>query len=42
MNNGAGPLNAPGGFEGEPEVRPYGIGVLMTDLYGNKTYINQD
>ena len=29
-------------FEGAPEVRPYGTGVLMKDLYGNKIYINQD
>ena len=29
-------------FEGEPEVRPYGTGVLMKDLYGNRIYINQD
>jgi len=29
-------------FEGEPGVRPYGTGVLMKDLYGNKIYINQD
>jgi catechol 2,3-dioxygenase-like lactoylglutathione lyase family enzyme len=29
-------------FQGEPEVRPYGTGVLMRDLYGNKIYINQD
>ena len=29
-------------FEGEPEVRPYGTGVLMKDLFGNKIYINQD
>lgn len=29
-------------LEGEPEVRPYGTGVLMKDLYGNKIYINQD
>jgi len=29
-------------FEGEPVVRPYGTGVLMKDLYGNKIYINQD
>jgi len=28
-------------FEGEPEVRPYGTGVLMKDLFGNKIYINQ-
>jgi catechol 2,3-dioxygenase-like lactoylglutathione lyase family enzyme len=29
-------------FEGEPEVRPYGTGVLMKDLYGNKINLNQD
>jgi catechol 2,3-dioxygenase-like lactoylglutathione lyase family enzyme len=29
-------------FEGEPEVRPNGTGVLMKDLYGNKIYINQN
>jgi hypothetical protein len=29
-------------FEGEPEVRSYGIGVLMKDLYGNRIYLNQD
>jgi lactoylglutathione lyase len=29
-------------FESEPQVRPYGTGVLMKDLYGNKIYINQD
>jgi catechol 2,3-dioxygenase-like lactoylglutathione lyase family enzyme len=29
-------------FEGEPEVRQYGTGVLMKDLYGNKIYLNQD
>jgi catechol 2,3-dioxygenase-like lactoylglutathione lyase family enzyme len=28
-------------FEGEPEVRPYGTGVLMRDLYGNRIYLNQ-
>ena len=28
-------------FEGEPEVRPYGTGVLMKDLYGNRIYLNQ-
>ena len=28
-------------FEGEPEAGPYGTGVLMKDLYGNKIYINQ-
>jgi len=25
-----------------PEVRPYGTGVLMKDLYGNKIYLNRD
>jgi Glyoxalase/Bleomycin resistance protein/Dioxygenase superfamily len=29
-------------FEGEPEVHPYGTGVLMRDLYGNKIHLNQD
>jgi len=29
-------------FEGEPEVRPYGTGVLLKDLYGNRIYLNQD
>jgi catechol 2,3-dioxygenase-like lactoylglutathione lyase family enzyme len=29
-------------FEGEPESWPYGTGVLMKDLYGNKIYLNQD
>jgi hypothetical protein len=29
-------------FDGEPEVRPYGTGVLMKDLYGNRIYLNQD
>jgi catechol 2,3-dioxygenase-like lactoylglutathione lyase family enzyme len=29
-------------FDGEPEVRPYGTGVLMRDLYGNKIYLSQD
>jgi catechol 2,3-dioxygenase-like lactoylglutathione lyase family enzyme len=29
-------------FEGEPAVQPYGTGVLMKDLYGNRIYINQD
>ena len=29
-------------FDGEPEVQPFGMGVLMNDLYGNKIYINQD
>jgi len=42
LNNGARPLNAPGKFEGEPEVRPYGTAVLVKDLCGNKIYLNQD
>ena len=29
-------------FESEPVVQPYGTGVMMHDLYGNKIYINQD
>src|SRR6476620_11190030 len=29
-------------FEGEPEVRPYGIGVMMKDPYGTKIYLNED
>jgi len=29
-------------FEGEPKVMPYGTGVMMLDLYGNKIYLNQD
>ena len=29
-------------FEGEPKVMPYGTGVLLHDLYGNKIYLNQD
>jgi catechol 2,3-dioxygenase-like lactoylglutathione lyase family enzyme len=29
-------------FEGQPEVRPYGTGVVMKDLYGNKINLNQD
>jgi catechol 2,3-dioxygenase-like lactoylglutathione lyase family enzyme len=29
-------------FEGEPKVMPYGTGVVMHDLYGNKIYLNQD
>ena len=29
-------------FEGEPKVMPYGTGVMMQDLYGNKIYLNQD
>jgi predicted enzyme related to lactoylglutathione lyase len=29
-------------FQGEPKVMPYGTGVMMQDLYGNKIYLNQD
>jgi catechol 2,3-dioxygenase-like lactoylglutathione lyase family enzyme len=29
-------------FEGEPKVMPYGTGVMMLDLYGNKIYLNQE
>src|SRR5262245_3002085 len=29
-------------FDGEPETMPYGIGVTLQDLYGNKLYLNQD
>ena len=29
-------------FDSEPEVRPYGTGVLLADLYGNKIYMNQE
>jgi catechol 2,3-dioxygenase-like lactoylglutathione lyase family enzyme len=30
------------GFHGEPQVQPYGTGVLLEDLYGNKIYLNQE
>src|SRR5579862_1259199 len=26
-------------FEGEPDVQPYGTGVTLWDLYGNKIYL---
>ena len=29
-------------FDGNPNVMPYGTGVIMQDLYGNKIYLNQD
>ncbi len=29
-------------FHGEPEVRPYGTGVMLEDLYGNQVYLNQE
>jgi catechol 2,3-dioxygenase-like lactoylglutathione lyase family enzyme len=29
-------------FHGEPVVEPYGTGVTLEDLYGNKIYMNQE
>jgi len=29
-------------FLGEPVVQPYGTGVTLEDLYGNKIYLNQE
>ena len=29
-------------FHGEPSVQPYGTGVTLEDLYGNRIYINQE
>jgi hypothetical protein len=29
-------------FDGEPKTMPYGTGVLLQDLYGNKLYLNED
>ena len=29
-------------FEGEPNVMPYGTGVTLHDLYGNKIYLNEE
>jgi predicted enzyme related to lactoylglutathione lyase len=29
-------------FLGEPDVLPYGIGVMLEDLYGNQIYMNQE
>jgi catechol 2,3-dioxygenase-like lactoylglutathione lyase family enzyme len=29
-------------FEGEPTTMPYGTGVMLRDLYGNKIYLNQE
>ena len=29
-------------FDGEPRTLPYGTGVMLEDLYGNKIYMNQD
>ena len=29
-------------FHGEPESGPWGVGVLLEDLYGNKIFMSQD
>ena len=29
-------------FHGEPQAQPYGTGVTLEDLYGNKIYLNQE
>jgi catechol 2,3-dioxygenase-like lactoylglutathione lyase family enzyme len=29
-------------FHGEPQVQPFGTGVTLEDLYGNKIYMNQE
>ncbi len=29
-------------FQGEPNIQPYGTGVMLEDLYGNKIYMNQE
>ena|SRR5579862_7948992 len=29
-------------FESEPDVQPWGTGVMLNDLYGNKIYLNQE
>ena len=29
-------------FHGEPRAEPWGTGVLLEDLYGNKIYLNQE
>jgi len=29
-------------FHGEPAVSPYGMGVMLEDLYGNKLFLNQE
>ena len=29
-------------FHGEPQVQPYGTGVMLDDLYGNKIYLNEE
>jgi len=29
-------------FEGEPQTMPYGTGVIVNDLHGNKIYLNEE
>lgn len=29
-------------FEGEPEAMPFGVGVMLHDLYGNKMYLCEE
>jgi hypothetical protein len=29
-------------FHGEPETGPWGTGVLLEDLYGNKLFLSQE
>jgi catechol 2,3-dioxygenase-like lactoylglutathione lyase family enzyme len=29
-------------FHGEPQVQPWGTGVTLEDLYGNRIYLNQE
>ncbi len=29
-------------FQGEPDVQPYGTGVMLEDLYGNRIFLNQE
>src|SRR5262245_46415908 len=29
-------------FDGEPQTMPYGTGVTLNDLYGNKIYLNEE
>src|SRR5262249_46144633 len=29
-------------FEGEPQTMPFGTGVMLQDLYGNKMYLNEE
>jgi catechol 2,3-dioxygenase-like lactoylglutathione lyase family enzyme len=29
-------------FHGEPDIQPYGTGVMLEDLYGNKIFMNQE